>query len=160
MTAGRPRKPTALHKLQGTYRPREHGSRNEPEVPDAKATLPRWAGLEGEAEKCYRRLAPMLSSMRVLTEADVAALVQLARRYGEYMHAAELVEESGTTYTSQGREGIQIKPHPNVAIRDRAWQDFQRGLAEFGLTPSSRSKIAAPPKQDESAMSRLLSGRG
>lgn len=28
--------------------------------------------------------------------------------------------------------------------RDRAWQDFQRGLAEFGLTPTARSRVALP----------------
>ena len=65
-TAGRPRKPTALHKLQGTFRADRHNV-SEPEAADATARLPRWAELTGEAEKCYRRFAPMLASMRVLT---------------------------------------------------------------------------------------------
>jgi P27 family predicted phage terminase small subunit len=93
----------------------------------------------------------MLASMRVLTEADVTALVQLARRYEEYMDAASAVREQGSTYASEGRDGIQIKTHAAVAIRDRAWADFQRGLTEFGLTPASRSTITPliPPQEDD-----------
>lgn len=101
----------------------------------------------------------MLSSMRVLTEADVTALVQLARRFGEYMEAAESVSENGRTYVVDGRDGRQIKQHPDVAIRDRAWADFQRGLVEFGLTPVSRSKVSAPLKDESSPLSGMLSGR-
>lgn len=147
MTAGRPRTPTELHKARGTFRADRHNT-DEPEAKQATAKLPRWAELAGEAEKCYRRLAPMLSSMRVLTEADVAALVQVARRYGEYMDAAEQVRDEGATYTSEGRDGRQIKAHPAVAIRDRAWADYQKGLIEFGLTPVSRSKITAMPEPE------------
>jgi P27 family predicted phage terminase small subunit len=95
--------------------------------------------------------------MRVLTEADVTALVQLARRYEEYMDEAGEVREQGSTYASEGRDGIQIKAHPGVAIRDRAWADFQRGLVEFGLTPASRSRITPlPAPQDDDPFAALL----
>jgi P27 family predicted phage terminase small subunit len=98
----------------------------------------------------------MLASVQVLTEADVSALVQLARRYGEYMDAAGEVGAQGSTYASEGRDGIQIKTHPGVAIRDRAWADFQRGLIEFGLTPASRSRVAPLPSQHDDPFATLL----
>lgn len=150
-----PRKPTALHKLQGTYRPDRHG-KSEPESPDATGRLPRWAELEGEAEKCYRRLAPMLTSMRVLTQADIAALVQLCRRYAEYMELRAQVTAEGATYVVESRNGHQRKTNPAAMVRDRAWADFQKGLTEFGLTPVSRSRITAPPEVEESEMAKLL----
>jgi P27 family predicted phage terminase small subunit len=99
----------------------------------------------------------MLISMQVLTEADVVALVQLARRYEEYVDAAGEVRERGSTYASEGRDGVQIKTHPAVAIRDRAWADFQRGLIEFGLTPASRSRITPlAPSQEDDPFAALL----
>lgn len=98
--------------------------------------------------------------MRVLTEADVGALVQLARRYGEYMAAAAIVEVEGLTYETSGQSGYQLKPRPEVAIRDRAWADFQRGLVEFGLTPVSRSRISAPQHDEKSPLAGLMSGNG
>jgi P27 family predicted phage terminase small subunit len=99
----------------------------------------------------------MLASMRVLSEADVTALEQLARRYKDYIEAAGEVRERGSTYASEGRDGIQIKTHPAVAIRDRAWADFQRGLIEFGLTPASRSRITPlSPSHDDDPFADLL----
>jgi P27 family predicted phage terminase small subunit len=102
----------------------------------------------------------MLASMQVLTEGDVTALVQLARRYEEYVEAAGEVRDQGSTYASEGRDGIQIKTHPAVAMRDRAWADFQRGLIEFGLTPASRSRITPfAPSQDDDPFAALLDSR-
>lgn len=149
------RKPTALHKARGTYRPDRHGTA-EPEPASATARVPRWAELEGEAEKCYRRLAPMLASMRVLTEADVTALVQLCRRYAEYMELREQVDDEGVTYVIEGRNGRQRKTNPAVMVRDRAWADFQKGLTEFGLTPVSRSKITAAPEPEKDPFAELM----
>ena len=137
---GRPRIPTALHQAHGTYRADRHG-RTEPQSPLATSELPEWAELTGEAAACYQRLASLLTSMQVLTEADVGALVQLSRRYGEYLEAAGEVRECGATYRSEGRDGMRLKTHPAVAIRDRAWTDVERGLAQFGLTPASRSRV-------------------
>jgi P27 family predicted phage terminase small subunit len=95
--------------------------------------------------------------MRVLTEADVVALLQLARGYEEYMDAAGAVREQGSTYTSEGRDGMQIEAHPGVVLRDRAWADFQRGLVEFGLTPASRSRITPlSPSPDDDPFAALL----
>jgi P27 family predicted phage terminase small subunit len=98
----------------------------------------------------------MLVSMRVLTEADVTALVQLGRRYEEYMDAAAEVRDGGATYVSEGRDGVQIKTHPAVAIRDRAWADFQRGLIEFGPTPASRSRITPLSPSHDDPLAALL----
>lgn len=158
MPVGHPRKPTALHKLQGTYRADRHGNA-EPEPANASARLPRWAELSGEALRCYKRYAPMLRDMRVLTEPDVGSLVQLCRRYEEYMRYRAQVEAEGDTFWSESKLGRQLRPHPAVMLRDRAWGDFQKGLIEFGLTPVSRSRITVGPKQESDPFADLMAAQ-
>lgn len=48
------------------------------------------------------------------------------------------------------------RQRPAVAIRDRAWEAFQRGLVEFGLTPASRSRVAPLPMDASDPFSALL----
>jgi len=52
----------------------------------------------------------------------------------------EITAAGGETYVTEA--GL-IKAHPAVAMRNDAARRLQSLLAEFGMTPSSRSKVSA-----------------
>lgn len=95
----------------------------------------------------------MLDRMGVLTLADGTALELLCSAYADYLEASEVVRVAGTTYTSTTAQGdTMYRPRPEVAMRNDAWNRVAKMLAEFGLTPSSRSKVTVDPvtgKDDE-----------
>ena len=156
--------PTALHEVRGTFRPDRHGNNgHEPKPKLATTAMPRWAGLKGEAEKCWKRLAPQLIETRVLTEDDITALVALCRRWAEWDRLRQAVERDGETYWAEGTHGggAQLKPNPAVNMRDNAFKDVMRALTEFGLTPSSRARVrVSGASEPEDVFGKLLAKRG
>jgi P27 family predicted phage terminase small subunit len=47
---------------------------------------------------------------------------------------------------------------PEVAMRSDAWNRMKSMLAEFGLTPSSRSRVSATGKPSQGKLARFLEG--
>jgi P27 family predicted phage terminase small subunit len=90
-------------------------------------------------------LADMLAVRGVLTEADGLALAMLCEALGDWQAARDAIEAAGgETYEAQTESGaIMFRAHPAVAMRNDAWRRLQAGMAEFGLTPASREKVAA-----------------
>ncbi|NLD95616.1 MAG: phage terminase small subunit P27 family, partial [Synergistaceae bacterium] len=71
-TRGRKPKPTALKLLEGDRgKGRRPLNKNEPIPPEGAIKCPSW--LLPEAKKEWKRLAPALEAMRVLTVADLKA---------------------------------------------------------------------------------------
>lgn len=139
MPAGRPRKPTALHKLEGTYRPdREpkHQPTPDARVPDCPADL------AGIARETWMHYAPLLGSAGLLTLADEAGFRLFCEAAALYDEACRVLADEGLTYTTPTG---QVKPRPEVGIRDVAVRDMKSLMTEFGMTPSSRSRIHVEP---------------
>ena len=88
----------------------------EPQGPAGIPTPPDY--VSGEGLELWGELAPMLARMGVLTLADRHALALLCDSFTRWREFPE-----------------------NVARRS----EWRRLLAEFGLTPSSRSSIKVPP---------------
>lgn len=158
MASPRP-KPTHLKLVSGTLRK----SRANPAEPKPVRATPRIPGhIGGHARTAWLTYAPLLASMGVLTIADAMALEQLCGAYAEYRrHDAVLVSE-GETYRAPlldkrgdpvlDRElqpvlGI-VRTRPEVALRSDADKRLRAWLAEFGLTPSARSKVKADQPAD------------
>lgn len=135
--AGRPRKPTKLHVLQGT-RARQDRSR-EPAMPEGAPPRPPW--LSGEAVELWDELVAMLSASRLLSTAHGPALARLAqtwRRWREAESALDAAQERGAT---AGRIAtLQGLARKNGEAVDRL-------LAQFGLTPASQSKVTGPKRE-------------
>lgn len=132
-------KPTATKKLEGTYRA-DRAPRNEPKPRVGAPACPAW--LQGEGRKEYRRLAKMLAGLRVITEADRSALAAYAREYELWRAADEYVERHGQLeYGEKGNAYMS----PMVGIANMHFKNMVKLMVEFGLTPSSRTRIEARP---------------
>lgn len=142
---GPPPKPSALKRLEGTYR-KDRSAQNEMTVPPGMPTRPDWLDAEGRAE--WDRVVPMLAD-RVLTEVDRAMLA-------DYCAAQSLAVKATRDYQKRGvmletPYGPQKNPMVKVAQEARAQARLLAG--EFGLSPASRSRVSAKeePKQEDEA---------
>lgn len=152
-----PPKPTALKRLQGTARP-DRLNPAEPEPPllvDAKP--PPW--LRGRSRKAWGELSQILLDMRVLTVADRPALALLADAYGEYLELRADVARNGRWYQMRTESGaIMEMTRPAVTQMTDAWRRASAMLQQFGLTPSSRSKVSAKQAETVDPFEELLRG--
>ncbi len=129
-----PPKPTALKLLQGTHRA-DRANPNEPQVEPCTIPRPRW--LRGEARREWNRLAPQLARAGVLTEMDRSALIGLCEMWARWREAEGILDKEGLI-----RDG---RRHPASTIAAKCYDQWRAMLAEFGLTPSSRSRVSAVP---------------
>lgn len=143
--------PTALRVLRGERADRINSS--EPKV-DAPATPPPQLSEKAAAE--WHRLAPVLTRMRVLTEADADALAQLCECVAQLHAINETLSKDGLL-ASTAAGGIKL--HPLLAAQAATRAGMLRLLAEFGLTPSSRSRLKTPEEAPVDALSQFLAKR-
>lgn len=111
----------------------------QPGVPDCPRTL------KGPEKKAWQMFAQELESMGVATKADRAALVMLSQCWSQLEELAQAIRAEGTIITLPN--GIKTQ---NAALKTyREVAKFTLSLlAEFGLTPSSRSRIQLPLSPD------------
>lgn len=136
-TRGRKPKPTALKVLEGNPGKRPLNE-HEPVPPKETIKCPTW--LEAEAKKEWRRLAPSLEAMGVLTTADLMAFAGYCQAYARWREAEEFISKHGTIFQTPSGYVQQV---PQVSIAQQNLKIMQSFCAEFGLTPASRSRIIA-----------------
>lgn len=133
---GRKPKPTNLKILGGT-RP-ERINADEVKPPPGHPDPP--ACLDDVALAEWGRMIPILDGMGLLSQAEGPALALYCQAFSRWSAAEASVKQFGLLVRS-GDEGV--KPNPAVAISRDASAAMARMLAEFGLTPSSRSRVKA-----------------
>ena len=148
MAAPKP-KPTVLKLLTGNAGKRAI-NKSEPKAVKANLKVP--AHLDPIAKTQWKKLAAMLDDTGVLSETDLAALEQVCETYARIRRLrAEIRKLGGTTYTTISTSGEQVvKAYPQAAQLDSAERNYRSFVAEFGLTPSARSKVQVKEKADES----------
>ena len=143
---GKGRKPTPSHLkvVRGTNRAdRANNSEPKPrrELPSAPAHM------TDRGREAWGYVCGIADRMGILTEADALALELLCEARSDWLSARdEITAAGGETYTTDA--GL-IKAHPAVAMRNDAARRMQSLLAEFGMSPSSRSKVSAKDDDDE-----------
>lgn len=117
---------------------------------------PEW--LLPEAKKEWERLADLMNQMGVLTEVDMAAFAAYCQSYARWKEAQEHIDSGGSTFETD--KGYQQQT-PWVGIANTNQKLMLQAASEFGLTPSSRSRIvagSAKGKESEDEMEALLGG--
>ena len=153
---GRKPKPTALKVLEGN--PGRHSlNEYEPVPPKSKIQCPKW--LEAEAKKEWRRLAPSLEAMGVLTTVDISAFAGYCQAYARWKEAEEFITQHGSIFQTPSGYVQQV---PQVSIAQQNLKIMQSFCSEFGLTPATRSRIIASGgmegKEADDPMESLLKG--
>ncbi|MPL66027.1 hypothetical protein SDC9_11695 [bioreactor metagenome] len=97
---------------------------------------PTW--LDGKARKEWRRLAPTLERMHLLTDGDLAAFACYCKAVSDLQHADKVLQEEGRVFvTTTG----YMMPRPEVAMANVAMKQIKDFAVQFGFTPSARARI-------------------
>ena len=135
--AGRRPKPTASKKLAGNPGKRPL-PKNEPQPKRGLPVRPRHLTREGGAE--FTRLAAELDQLGLLAKIDLTSFIIYCETFATWIRAKRVIAKRGFTYTAEG--GI-IRKRPEVSIMEQAARTVRQFAVEFGLTPSSRTRVAA-----------------
>lgn len=126
----RPRKPTTMHLMEGTYRADRHGDIAGKIVPVGQPFKP--SDLSPVASEFWDEVANELAKNGVATLIDTTALVEACKWYARYRKSSDVVDK--------------MKPRSkaynkllNQAVA--CWKEFEKCLAKFGLTPADRAKF-------------------
>ena len=134
--SGRKPKPTAIKELEGNPGKRAL-NKNEPKPEKKAPRCPTW--LEPEAKKEWKRLAKQMELLGILTEMDMTAFAGYCQSYARWKEAEEFISKHGTIVKTPSGYWQQV---PQVSIAQTNLKLMLRFSEEFGLTPSSRSRIA------------------
>ena len=115
--------------------------------PQANPTTPRPPrGMCSEATKEYKRIVAILEPHRILTDADLQALAIYATSVAQYWRAEEDINANGLVIETNGRA---VK-NPAITVQTQCWERIRPLIAEFGMTPSARARLAIGAAEDDS----------
>lgn len=144
---GRPPKPTALKRLSGNPGKRKLNKKEpKPAADDSLLTPPSW--LDPVAKGEWRRVAPNLYTLGLLTHADLTQLAAYCKAYSRWRQAEKALDGGLTAETASGYE--QQAAH--VSIAQQYFKQMHAISAHFGFTPASRTRLQTggeDPKEDE-----------
>lgn len=102
-------------------------------------------------------MARTLVGMRVLTDSDMTALAAYCDAYGRWLQAREILNAEGLiTDTGTGSQ----KVHPAWTIANQAMTQMRAFMVEFGLTPSSRTRVSVEAPAEKSEFEMFLERKG
>jgi len=144
--AGRKPKPTALKRLEGNPGKRPLNEQ-EPEFRREIPYCPRH--LSPVAKREWHRIVKELHSAGLLTVVDRAPLAAYCQLYARWVKAEKELETASLVITTE--KGFAL-PNPLVGIANGALEGMRKFLIEFGMTPSSRSRLHVPSSSKEKTL--------
>lgn len=151
MTAGRKPRPTHLKVITGNPGKRPLPKAEAKVVPALPSPPPH---LSDEAKVEWGRVSEDLFKVGLLSGVDRAALAAYCQAYARWVQAERAIAEMAKRDQLTG--GLMIKTtngnaiqNPLVGTANKAAADMVRFAAEFGMTPSARSRINAEPPAGE-----------
>ena len=109
-------------------------------VLDKQVRLPKPpAHLDDTALHEWHRLSRRLKAAGLLADLDWTALAALCVAFSRWCFAEEQIKKTGLVY----KVGTQIQPNPFLTISRQERDTMMRILAEFGMSPASRSRLPA-----------------
>jgi len=137
---GRKPTPTALKILRGNPG-RRPLNRREP-APARATDLAPPPELVGVAADEWRRLAPKLQALGLLTEIDDRALIAYCVTWARWLEAETELRDHGLVL--KGKRGAPFLS-PYVKIAAQSAQQLKAWIEQFGMTPSARSRVKTDP---------------
>ena len=145
--AGRKPLPTHLKMVRGTLQKCRMNSDEPSPNPEIPAAPPH---LSPEAREEWNRLAEELYDLGILSAIDRAALAAYCQAYGRWVEAEELLRNiDGTMKLTETTSNGNIIQNPLVGIANESLELMHKYLTEFGMSPSSRTRVSAKKKTGE-----------
>lgn len=142
MARGRPPKPIAQHKADGTFRKDRHAPRvvafpgTDKEVAKP-VSLPVPKGLTKEAKDWWNENVPQMAAIGLLEHIDVSMLTIIARTYQRWCEVDKLMSKHPMLREQYLKEESELRTA------------YHRMTADFGFTPGSRARLKVQPSSDQ-----------
>jgi len=148
---GRNAKPIELVLLNGkshkTKKEIEHRKQHEIKPPKNRIESPEW--LCDVAKKEWDEIQGDLIELGLLSNIDVNQLAIYCDAYAKYIDATGKINKFGLVIKHTNKSGAtNVVTNPHVQIAGKYADLINKFSNEFGLTPSSRAKIAIPKKEE------------
>lgn len=109
--------------------------------------------LNSGAKHEWRRIVKVLLDIGLYTEVDRAALAMYCQVWGRWVAAERKLAEHGPVLNPKNGKPYQ---NPWLHVANKAWEQMRKILPEFGLTPSSRSRLSMSGRKGEPSLAELL----
>jgi P27 family predicted phage terminase small subunit len=153
MKPGPAPKPTVLKRLAGNPgKKRLNDNEPQPKKPSRTPYVPRF--LSETAKDEWRRLVDLLIELGIYTEIDRTAFTMYCLQFGKWIEAEKMISETGGEILTSEKGNLYQNPWSFVA--NKAYDQMIKMLLEFGMTPSSRSRLHVDPKTDRPTLAEVL----
>ena len=150
---GRKPKPTALKIAQGNPGKRPLNV-HEPRPTKGMPSCPAWLDAEAKAE--WKRVAPDLHRMGMLTKIYRAELASFCVAWSMLVTATKHVKDNGITIiTAKGF----VVPNPALQVVSKSMNDIRSFGSNFGLDPAARTRLHAPDQGESDPLDDFLAGK-
>lgn len=99
--------------------------------------------LESNELAVWDRIAPLLAAHEYLNDMFVDSLVEYCRVICDIDETVKFLRDKGKTYSSETRNGMQIKSRPEVGQLNELRRMLRSYVSDFGLTPQARKQLEA-----------------
>lgn len=138
---GRKKLPDNIKALRGTDQPCRMS--DKPAVQTAMVVKLPKVGLKGTAKKIFAVVATELMHNNLLDVYGVDMIVAYAREMALYHDMMTEVEREGVTIEVVTKNGVVTQINPKRKVAEGALASAKSLATEFGMTPSSRSRVSA-----------------
>lgn len=130
--------PTALKILKGVRPVRINKS--EPKPPAVTGMIPKgWALHMSEgAKRFWKKNAPILARLGVLTEVDLEAFRAMAEVHAQIVLCNSVVKRKGVVYENDKGNPV-TRPEANLLIKLEA--QYREFAKQFGMVPGERGRL-------------------
>lgn len=161
---GAPPKPTVLKLLDGE----QHKDRIKTDEPKPRLVAPKPPEhLDPIALAEWERFGPILARLGLLTESDRASFTSYCELWSqnvrlshelEAQNGGEIMIEIPEELNSKGevKKASSRKLHPLLAAKQKVIAQLLPFIREFGMSPSSRTRISVPGMMDQGEFEALL----
>ncbi|KAB2882704.1 MAG: phage terminase small subunit P27 family [Albidovulum sp.] len=150
---GRKPNPAALRRLNGNPGKRGYNPA-EPVPPQGLPDCPPHLSELARAE--WHRIAATLHDMGVLTLVDRAVLAAYCQAWGRWVEAGEKLKETPVMLKTPSG---YVQQSPWLSVANKQMELMGRYMAELGITPASRSRVASlhpdPEPQNQPVVIRI-----
>lgn len=144
--AGRKPLPSRLKILKGTDQPCRMND-HEPAPSADQVQMPE--GMSPEAEQVWETVSAQLLQAKILTNIDQNALRMYCEVYSKWLHAMEMLNKGGPLQKKVYRGESYWVASPFVKLTDTYYRQCMQLMTEFGMTPSSRTRVKTSDSDSE-----------
>jgi len=153
MAAGRPPKPTAQKKAQGTSR-KHRENKNEPKFEPLCVKTPPPEYFNIYSKNMWAALLKEYEKQGVIETVDIFAFEKLCFNFGIWKDCAVQISKTPSLLENESHGGLSA----TVQLMYKSFNACEKMMSRFGLTPSDRSRLGLTKNKDDDPDTKKMKG--